>query len=91
MACRSLKDRYNKLLAQIEALEDQYDKAILKIGVVQHSFGSSEGSTSSTQRNPEQIRKEIENLELRAEQLCQRIRQGGVTTMALRRNIGGGY
>ena len=88
--CSRLKIKYDKLLIQIATLEKAYDEAIRpeNMTVVQHSFGSSEGSTSSTMRNPKQIREEIEELERQADQLYQRCKQGGVTTMALRRNLG---
>lgn len=86
--CTRLKIKYDKLLLRITAMEEAYDNAIATADVVQHSFGSSEGSTSSTMRNPRQIREEIEELERQADQLYQRCKQGGVTTMALRRNLG---
>ena len=89
-SCTRLKIKYDKLIASITALEVIYAQAIETADVVQHSFGSSEGSTSSTMRNPRQIREEIEELERQADQLEQRCRQKGVTTMAFRRNIGGG-
>lgn len=86
-SCTTLKERYNKKIAQIALLEDAYDEAIKDYGIVQHSFGSSEGSTSSTTRNPEMIRKEIDELYRQADQLATRCRTKSLPTMALRRRL----
>lgn len=86
-SCTILKERYDKLIATIAKLEAIYDEAILDYGIVQHSFGSSEGSTSSTTRNPKMIREQIEDLERQADQLAMRCRSRGMLTMALRRRF----
>lgn len=86
-SCTTLKARYDKLIAQIAKLETAYDEAILDYPIVQHSFGSSEGSTSSTTRNPKMIREEIDELQRQADQLATRCRAQGIPTMAFRRRL----
>jgi hypothetical protein len=77
--------RRDKLIAQIAAAETTLDNAIERGHLTSIEMDSGDGKEKSSYRNPEDLRKFINNLELSLERVLNTLACRGVVNFALRR------
>lgn len=79
-----LKERLVKKQAQLVILEDTYNKVIAE-PVKKYRFDSGDGSQQAERLSPEDIKKQINQLESEIDAICRRLSGKGLTNVTLRR------